>query len=370
MTGKPPERPAMPARSQLLPDFRNLPMALAVVIYSELLAILIALASPQPLATFWTRIGPLSVFVQLIALLAAVLLAMARAPLARLDVRLGALSALVLIIAASMLVASTLAGLLPAGLALMLLPSDGTTGLLVRTLAISAIVGALLLRYLYLHQQWRSQVEAVANARFKTLQARIRPHFLFNSMNTIASLTRSDPRLAEETLLDLADLFRAALATEADSVTLGEEFEIARRYLRIEQQRLGARMRVDWDIDAAPSEARLPPMILQPLVENAVYHGIATSTQPGWISIRARARHARVIIDIINTVAAHAERIAHHRPGHHMAIDNVSQRLESLFPGTASLTHGERQGLYRVRIVLPHPRTTHGNPHEDTHRRR
>lgn len=328
-------------------------MVLGVVVYGELLAILIALASAQPLATFWTRMGPLSVFVQLITLLSATLLCMGRAPLERLDPRLGALSALGLIIGSSALVTYGTALLIPPELALWLFPRDGLSGLLIRALWISTIVGALLLRYLYLHQQWRAQVEAVANARFKTLQARIRPHFLFNSMNTIASLTRINPQLAEETVLDLADLFRAALATEADTATLTEEFALARHYLNIEQQRLGARMHIDWDIGRAPGEARLPPMILQPLVENAVYHGVQPATGPGHIRIQADYRHGQIYVTINNSLPDTQVPPTH--SGHRMAITNVSQRLEAMFPGAARLTHGVQRGEYQVRFAFPHP---------------
>ncbi|WPL13066.1 MULTISPECIES: sensor histidine kinase [Thiorhodovibrio] len=347
---------ADPTKASLLPDFCSLPMVLGVVIYAELLAILITLTSPQPLTTFWTRMGPLSVFVQLIALLSAALLCGARPLLGRVDARLGALSALAMIIGASAAVTFGAALLIPQEMTQALFPRDGLGGLILRALCISAIVGALMLRYLYLHQQWRSQVEAVANARFKTLQAKIRPHFLFNSMNTIASLTRTDPKLAEETVLDLADLFRASLAADTDTATLSEEFELARRYLNIEQQRLGARMRVEWDIAQVPEDALLPPLILQPLVENAVYHGIHPSMHPGYIRISARYRHGQIHVTIVNSLPADGERVRSSPRGHRMAIDNVSQRLDAMFPGTASLRHGAKDQEYLVRFAFPHPR--------------
>ncbi len=342
-------------RVNLLPDFCSLPMVLGVVVYGQLLAILISLTSPQPLVTFWTRMGPLSVFVQLIALLSAMLLCLARPMLGRIDTRLGAFGALSMIIGSSALVTYSTALLVPHEMTRSLFPHDGLGGLMLRTLLISSIVGALLLRYLYLHQQWRSQIEAVANARFQTLQARIRPHFLFNSMNTIASLTQTNPQLAEETVLDLADLFRASLETETDRATLAEEFELARRYLNIEHHRLGERMRVDWDTDKAPGEAQLPPMIVQPLVENAVHHGIQPATQPGRIRIRADYRHGQIHVFISNSLPSPKERIQFPHRGHRMAIANVSQRLEAMFPGAASLSHGARNGEYQVRFAFPYP---------------
>jgi two-component system sensor histidine kinase AlgZ len=330
-------------------------MVLGVVVYAELLAILITLTSPQSLATFWTRMGPLSVFVQLIALLSATLLCQARPLLGRIDARLGALAALVIILGSSSLITYGAAVLMPETLTRSLFPRDGLGGLMLRALCISAIVGTLLLRYLYLHQQWRAQVEAVANARFKTLQARIRPHFLFNSMNTIASLTRSNPRLAEESVLDLADLFRASLAIEADTTTLGEEFALARRYLNIEQLRLGERMHLAWDIDQAPSDALLPPLILQPLVENAVYHGIQPCAKAGHIRIEADYRRGQIQVRIRNSLPAAVAAPARKHQGHGIALANVSQRLEAMFPGAASLNHGVRGGEYHVRLAFPYP---------------
>lgn len=351
-----PESPSDPRLAPpLLPNFCSLPMVLAVVVYSELLAILMILASPQPLASFWTRMGPLSVFVQLIGLFSAALLCLNRAWLERLDERLGALGALVLIIAAAVLITWGAALLIPHEITQRLFPHDGLTGLMTRSLWIATVVGALVLRYLYLHQQWRLQVEAVANARLKALQARIRPHFLFNSMNTIASLTQSNPRLAEEIVMDLADLFRASLATEAETTTLDQEFELARRYLNIERQRLGERLQVDWDVKEVPGEARLPPLILQPLVENAVYHGIQPASRPGWVQILGRYQHGQIRLSITNSLPTPEEADQHRHQGNRIALENVSQRMEAMFPGAASLTYSVRHEHYLVRLVFPFP---------------
>jgi two-component system sensor histidine kinase AlgZ len=351
------------SKTPLLPDFCSLPMVLAVVVYGELLAILITLASPRPLASFWTRMGPLSVFVQLIGLFSAALLCWCRSLLERLDTRLSAFGALLLIIAATALIIWSAAVLVPGEMAQTLFPYDGLTGLMIRGLGIAAVVGALLLRYLYLHQQWRSQVEAMANAKLKALQARIRPHFLFNSMNTIANLTQSDPRLAEDIVMDLADLFRAALSTDSETTTLDQELELIRRYLNIERQRLGERLHISWDLQDIPGEARLPPLILQPLVENAVYHGIQPATCPGYIHIVGRYRHGQIHLGISNSLPDPAEtgQPGHQgHQGHHMALENISQRLEAMFPGVASVTHSARHGEYLVRLAFPFPWRRHG----------
>jgi len=339
----------------LLPDFCSLQMTLGLVLYGELFAIVLALASPSLLSEFWARLGPLSLFVLVIALLSATLLCLLRRVLRLLDARLAVTLALGLVVGSALGVGYLTLWLLPWAESGGLLPDDGTWGLLIRAGLISAIVGAMMLRYLYLHGQWRAQVEAVANARFQTLQARIRPHFLFNSMNTIASLTQSNPRLAEEVTLDLADLFRASLATDAGSTTLDAELALIRRYLHIESQRLGERMQITWDLVDLPGDANVPPLILQPLVENAVYHGIQPSPEPGRIAIVGRYRRSIVNLSVCNTLPD-PRIVGKSHVGNGMALENVAQRMEAMFPGSARVTQSLVDGDYLVRLAFPHPR--------------
>ena len=150
-----------------------------------------------------------------------------------------------------------------------------------QNLAVCAIATGLALRYFYVTHQWQANVEAEAQSRVRALQARIRPHFLFNSMNTIASLTRSNPKVAEQAIADLSDLFRASLREHRERIPLAHEIEIARAYERVERLRLGERLQVDWQVDGLPMDAKVPALILQPLLENAVYHGIEPLDQGG-----------------------------------------------------------------------------------------
>ncbi|GMU42369.1 MAG: histidine kinase [Xanthomonadales bacterium] len=216
-------------------------------------------------------------------------------------------------------------------------------------LAIALVMGALGLRYAYVQMQWRRQVEAQARVEVEALTARIRPHFLFNSMNTIAGLVQVDPELAERVTLDLADLFRAALAAGERVHPLQREFELCRRYLDIESLRLGERLRVEWDIDAAPTGLPVPPLLLQPLVENAVYHGIQPLPQGGTVRISAALEDGRLRIDIVNPLAPAGEA----RRGHGLAQDNVRQRLRYAWGGGASLEVRECDGYYGVTVRLP-----------------
>jgi two-component system sensor histidine kinase AlgZ len=334
----------------LLPDFCGLPAVFAVVVGAELLAIALALGSGLPWQDSWHRLSLLSLYLQWIGLSAALLLCLLRAPLARLPARRAASLAWglwLLVAAAVSLVAGELAERLGLGL-----DPDGRLGLLLKTLAIAAIAGALVLRYLYLQHLRRRQFEAESQARVQALQARIRPHFLFNSLNTIAELTRSDPVLAEELIQDLADLFRVSLG-EGGSTSLERELELARRYLHLEQQRLGERLRVEWDLQDLPLEARLPPLVLQPLLENAVYHGVEPALEPGPVHIAGRYRKHQVSFSIRNQVPAAAG--GEHRQGNRMALDNIRQRLEAHFPGQASLVASRVEDDYQIRLAFPHP---------------
>src|SRR5260221_9716705 len=152
-------------------------------------------------------------------------------------------------------------------------------------LGIGAIVAALALRYFYVSGEWRHNVELQARARVHALQARIRPHFLFNSMNTIAALTRPAPAPAEGAVQDLADLFRANLNEKRSNIPLKEELEVARIYQRIEQLRLGERLHVIWDVTALPMRALVPGLLMQPLLENAIYHGIEPRPTGGTVIV-------------------------------------------------------------------------------------
>ena len=174
--------------------------------------------------------------------------------------------------------------------------------MLLETLGISGITGALVLRYLYENYQQKQRELAEGRARLRALQARIRPHFLFNSISTIITLIRVDPDQAENTLHDLSDLFRASLSDESSSSTLADELQLMRQYLEIEQQRLGDRLQVHWDLDELPGTAAMPVLTLQPLAENAVYHGIEPSVDGGEITLHGRIRKGVISLALTNTL--------------------------------------------------------------------
>lgn len=340
--------------SGFLPDLCRLRIVFALVLSGELLAMVLTLASGRTLAAFWTRLGPISLYTFLIILASAALLCPLGPLLRRLDDRFAALLAWVAILAVTVAVAWLAPQALPLGSDSRFMPADGVAGLLVRSLGISAIFSALLLRYLYLDHLWRRQVEAEAEARFQKLQARIRPHFLFNSLNTIANVIQTDPDLAEELLQDMADLFRATLAKPAEVSNLTDELVLAARYLHLEKQRLGDRLNLEWDVEDLPGSAQLPPLVLQPLVENAIYHGVQPSKRPGRIRISGVYRRGFVNLSIRNTLPR-SDEPGRHMEGNQMALDNVRQRMAAMFPGAAQVLDSRIEGDYQIRLVFPYP---------------
>ena len=226
------------------------------------------------------------------------------------------------------------------------LPSAGDAPL-PRVLFFTALVSVVLLGYLRLRAKAFSP--ALTEARLQALQARIRPHFLFNSLNAVLSLIRRDPKRAELALEDLADLFRVLMSDGRKFVRLAEEISLLERYANIEQLRLGERLRVTWEVDSAPQDALLPPLVLQPLLENAVYHGVEPGTEAGEILVHIEGRGQYVFVRMVNPF--HAEFAQ--RPGNRMALDNLRERLQLFFDAEASMKTRVEDGRFVVELEFP-----------------
>lgn len=333
----------------LLPDFCNAGIVLIAVIGAELLALVLALIAAETGRDFWSELAIISLLTQWVVLGISLVLCLLRAPLNRLS----GVQALMLIYALIILVA-LLMGATSIALASKLdlyaeLAASHPVWFLFKLLGISGIVGAVLLRYLYVQQQWRLHVQAQARARIQALQARIRPHFLFNSMNTITSLIRGRPRDAEQAIEDLSELFRASLKAE-EFIPLRDELGITRNYLDIEHLRLGDRLTAAWAVDEQVDlDMPVPSLSLQPLVENAVYHGIEPRIEGGEISI-----HLSKLGDQLNILVRNPRPDkAYLRKGNHMAQDNIRQRLALSYGQRASLEVKELEQTYEVVMSLP-----------------
>ncbi len=214
----------------------------------------------------------------------------------------------------------------------------------------SAFSGAMLSAVLVAALVLRAKARAPAGttARLGELQARIRPHFLFNTLNSAIALVRAQPREAERLLEDLSDLFRHALTEQGESVSLADEIALAQRYLAIEQVRFGDRIQVQWALDDQAAQARLPPLLLQPLVENAVKHGVEPSAQGGQIKISTQRRGTTVVIKVSNTVSGDQS-----QHGSGLALDNVRERLGLLHDVQSRFQSGFKDGMFQVRMEVP-----------------
>ena len=355
-----------------LPDFCETRMVFAVIVVGELLAFLLVLTPVGGAGERWQALALISLFIQAVALSSMSLLCVAKRAMRGLHNNLvGVLSygvVLVLTVVFSEIVYHLVrSGLIDvrlssardySGQAIWFAQSQVSSEALslwhrefvLRNLGIGAIVAAVALRYFYVQYQWRANLESEAQSRIQALQSRIRPHFLFNSMNTIAAFTRSKPELAEQVVEDLADLFRVSLGDARVPVTLKREFEVCREYLRIEGLRLGERLSVQWAVDDLPEHALLPALCLQPLLENAIYHGIEPAPEGGRITIEGSLDGEQVRVEIKNTVCD-ANTSTHQ--GNQMAQDNVRQRLSAFFGAAGDMQVAVTAEEYCVAVQFP-----------------
>jgi two-component system sensor histidine kinase AlgZ len=336
-------------KGNYLLNFCNIAVFLRVFLVVELVAIAFALASYDSNSEdLYVHIALLSVFMQTIGLTSSVVLCL----LSRCGVMRNIVStALVAFgVGLSITLAATLLSVTMADLMGFALSGTNAAFNIVRNLFIATILIGLTLRYFYPHYQSRIVLEAEAQARLQALQARIKPHFLFNSMNMIASLTHDEPDLAEQAIVSLADLFRASLAAEA-SVSLQQELELTRSYIQLEVLRLGDRLTINWTLSDDNIPFFLPALTLQPLVENAVYHGIEPLPAGGVIDISIKLVKDIVCIVISNPLRE--GRTEQHRKGSQMAVDNIRERLQITYGGAATMKQVEEDSRFTVTLLLP-----------------
>jgi two-component system sensor histidine kinase AlgZ len=337
-----------------LPDFCTSRAALAIVLIVELTALVITLSRFDEEIGFWMELSRTSIFLIWIGLVGTAALCWSR-PLLR-NLTASKVSAAVIgLIAAIITIFSVLAwwagkSVVVEAMGLAALFPQAFLDFEVRNLTIGLVVTVLALRYFYVAHEWERNVEMQARARVHALQARIRPHFLFNSMNTIASLTRTNPALAESAVQDLADLFRANLSEKRNTITLAEELEVARIYQRIEQLRLGERLRVDWNISQLPMQALVPGLLLQPLLENAIYHGVEPQPDGGVVTVTGELASGLVTVVVRNRVAERQN----DREGNKLALANIRERLSLLYGERALVKAGRFDAEYIVTLRFPH----------------
>lgn len=320
-----------------LPDFRNFGILLRIVLIVNGIALLAALLQVPAVRAWPAQFTENAALVEPLLLLSLLVLAAAGDMLRRLPY-----AAAIIAIVATELVLTTALHYATSGLFFVGEHS------LPRWLCVVALVTGMLLGYFDL--RGRALSPALAEARLQALQARIRPHFLFNSINAVLSLVRQEPRRAEVALEDLAELFRALMADNRKLTPISQEIELCRRYLELEQLRLGERLQVEWHTEMMPPDALVPPLALQPLLENAVYHGIEPAETPGVVSITIHAAHDRLHVMLRNPYRLSGD----HHVGNRMALANIRERLQLHFDVAAELTTQIGENTYEVRMVMPY----------------
>lgn len=311
----------------------------------ELLALALVVAESGLRHFNWERWGLVSFMVQWVSLSSAAVLCALRKVLARQSARVSIAISYIAVLLVTLIVAVAGQYLLVAG---QLRGIDWWR--VAESLLVAAIFSGIALRYFYLQRQLQNQRQAELQARIQALQSRIRPHFLFNSMNSIASLIEVDPETAERVVEDLSELFRASLA-EPNLIPLTRELELARRYLGIEQLRIGERLQLDWRVPDLPAEITIPSMLLQPLLENAVYHGIQPSIEGGCVHLAVAINDDSVVIVIRNPRLD----VTHIEKGNGIALDNVRHRLAAYYGSRGKLALGAYGEEYVTQVTLPLP---------------
>jgi two-component system, LytTR family, sensor histidine kinase AlgZ len=315
-----------------------------LVLLSELVVLIHALAVSQLPAFNWAVFAAGSLLVQWLVLSSAALLCALRSWFARRSLVLAATGSIVLVLLVTGLSSQLVISFYPQWLG-----AGQQHWWLLRNVLVAALVAGIALRYFYLQQQLTLRERSELQARLDSMQARIRPHFLFNTLNSIASLIGSYPERAEEAVEDLAELFRASLRQPGRGETVADELRLCELYLGIEQLRLGERLQLQWHIDEGLAELPMPGVVLQPLVENAVYHGVSLLPAGGVVSVRL----ARQGNDLLAVVENPMPEEPHASRGEQMALNNIEQRLQALFGDAASLRRVRAPGRFRVELRYP-----------------
>jgi len=315
-----------------------------LLVTSEGMVLLLEMLSARQGWIDWESFALVSFFVQWVTLSSAALICGLRQPLTALSVAWSSIAILVLI-GSNTLLFSLIGD--------WIMGQDTRWNLALRNVVIGLLITGLVLRYFYLQFLWKQERQAQMEASLSALQARIHPHFLFNAMNAIASLIGSNPARAEEAVLSLSDLFRASLSRQDRLVPLKDELLLCRRYLELEALRLGDRLNVVWNIQSEIDNQAVAPLSLQPLMENAIYHGIQQLPEGGNIEITGVRRKSHVYLTIRNPVPPASENASDGHQGNQIAVSNTQARLRALFGETAVLKHSRQGGIYTVMVRLP-----------------
>ena len=338
----------------LLPNFCDVRNLFVVVLLTVVLAIVFAMAAAYNSEEFWGYLALSSLLMLWIALINSAVLCSLRSWLNNQKDSHCLTISFCLMLCTSLLVSLLISKAsamyyIPLNFAPLNTPDSL---FLVRVMTISVVIYFLLLRYFYIQHQWRVNLAAQSRAEIQALRARIRPHFLFNSMNSIASLITISPEVAEKAIEDLSDLFRASLS-EQNMSRLGDEIDLTESYLAIETLRLGDRLQVEWQIDQKLLDIEVPSLCIQPLAENAVYHGIEPIAEGGKILISALQLDNKLKLSVCNPLISEKQASTYSKKGNQMAQENIRQRLKLVYGNRGEFIINDTKDNYIVSLIIP-----------------
>ena len=336
--------------SLFLPDFCSLRMVFAVVIIGQLLAFILTLAPLRMDQQLWNDLALISLFIQWNGLMCSAVLCLLRPVFKHYSNQFVALSSYLALLVMITFLSELTFYIMEIYYLTDIISSASHWEFLIHNLLIGGIISALALHYFYVQHQWRIKIQAESCTKLQLLQARIRPHFLFNSMNTIASLTRTRPEVAERITEDLAELFRMLFRDDHEMIAWARELSLSEHYIDIEKQRLGERLTIRWEVAAIPDDAMIPALLLQPLLENAIFHGIEPEINGGSITVTGEFDKTQLKITVQNTNSKNLV----HRQGNKMALANIEERLEVHFHGKASIICHEENDIYFAVVSMPY----------------
>ncbi|MCH2158286.1 MAG: histidine kinase [Oleiphilaceae bacterium] len=328
--------------NSFIPNLCHAQSIAIVILCTQVLAFIIALIQTTHGLLDWQTLGFTSLILHAIGLSSCVLLCAARPINARFSIIAQAFLALLIVILVTALISY-------ASIRFVETHIVDNANFIIQNTIVAGLISGLALRYFYLGYLAKQQQKAELQARIEALQSRIRPHFLFNSMNSIASLIATKPELAEDAVLDLSELFRSTLNTQRRYVALQEEISLCKKYLNIEGLRLGDRLRVSWKIADNTLQVMIPPLTLQPIVENAIYHGIQPLADGGTIDFEAYIKNEHVYLLVSNPVGE-SEKNTH---GNHIALSNIADRLSAMYKKTAVLKTSQHNNIFTTTLRLP-----------------
>ncbi|OZB35220.1 MAG: alginate biosynthesis protein [Alishewanella sp. 34-51-39] len=318
-----------------LPDFRSPVQLLRVIVFTQGLALLLAFAPFSIDSSPWYRLGFISMFLQWIALISCLTFSWFTPLLSR-----ASFWQLALLIQGILLTITVGCTIISFWYFQQLAPTLELPALLINNLLICFVVALLVIQLVIMSDEQSKSITAQSRAELIALQARIRPHFLFNTLNSTAELVHQNAAAAEQALLDLA---------ASETISLTEELALCRRYLSLEQWRLGERLKVNWQLPEPMPELQLPALTLQPLLENAVLHGIEPAAAGGEILIKMTQTAQQLQIVITNPYPLQGSR----QPHNGMALQNIQQRLAYVFAEQAQMVIKDQNQQFSVTLVLP-----------------